>query len=172
MGKTIERMNALSDILNNSDEAHVEIDDAPTEFKRGPGRPKKKVVSYYTYCGMVVPNEIYDICMFIENLLKEQNKWSPALALQVFNAAVQSWTYNDLITAKITGREPVATRQLTTASEAYRRALQSLGLTVTDKKYGVTKEQTEVNPLSEFLDKMEGNEDSETITKKPKKKVK
>ena len=133
---------------------------------------EKKKVEFYSYCGMQVPNEIYDICIYLENLLKEQGKWSPALAVQVYNCAVQQYVYNDLIVAKITGREPVPTRALTTASESLRRALQSTGLTVTDKKSGITKEQTEVNPLQAFLEKMDDNGPDEVITKKPMKKVK
>ena len=108
--------------------------------------------------------------MYLEELLKEQEKYTPALSPQIFNAAVQCWTYNDLITCKITQREPVATRQLTTASEAYRRALQSLGLTIADKKSGITKEQTEKNPLEVFLDKMNGDGGEEVVMKKSKKK--
>jgi len=173
MGRTSERMDILSNILNNSEGAHVEIDNAPGEFrKKSPGRPKKKTIEFYSYCGMKVPNEIYDICMYLENLLKEQGKWSPALAVQVYNCAVQQWVYNDLITNKITQKEVVPTRALTTASESLRRALQSTGLTVTDKKSGITKEQVEVNPLAEFLEKMDDNGPDEVIVKKPKKKVK
>jgi hypothetical protein len=170
MGKISENMNNLSKLLNTSEEPAAKVDDIPTEIKRSPGRPKKKVVSYYTYCGMAVPNEIYDICMYLEGLLKDQGKWNPALGPQVYNCAVQQYIYNDLITAKITGREPVATRQLTTASESLRRALQSTGLTVNDKKSGITKEQTEVNPLQAFLEKMDDGGPDEVISKKPKKK--
>jgi len=170
MGKIVENMNNLSRLINNTSESGVSIDDMPTAIKRSPGRPKKKVVSYFVYCGMAVPNEIYDICMYLEGLLKEQGKWNPALGPQVYNCAVQQYIYNDLITAKITGREPVATRQLTTASESLRRALQSTGLTVNDKKSGITKEQTEVNPLQAFLEKMDDGGPDEVISKKPKKK--
>ena len=170
MGRVANDMENLSTLINNTDSSSVSVDEIPTEIKRGPGRPKKKVVSYYTYCGMAVPNEIYDICMFLESLLKEQGKYSPALAPQIFNAAVQCWTYNDLITNKITQREPISTRQLTTASESYRRALQSLGLTVVDKKSGITKEQTETNPLQVFLDKMNDDGDDKIVVKKSKRK--
>ena len=170
MGKISENLNNLSRLINNTPESGVSIDDMPTAIKRSPGRPKKKRIEYYTYCGMAVPNEIYDICMYLEGLLKEQGKWNPALGPQVYNCAVQQYIYNDLITAKITGREPVATRQLTTASESLRRALQSTGLTVNDKKSGITKEQTEVNPLQAFLEKMDDGGPDEVISKKPKKK--
>lgn len=164
-------MSNLSTLLDGTSDSRASVDDMPVEIKRSPGRPKKKTVSYYTYCGMAVPNEIYDICMYLEGLLKDQGKWNPALGPQVYNCAVQQWVYNDLITAKITQKEPVVTRQLTTASESLRRALQSTGLTVTDKKAGVTKEQTEVTPMDKFYQKMEGGDDDEIITKKkPKKK--
>ena len=170
MGKTVDNLNTLSNILDNTSESHVVIDGAPVEFKRSVGRPKKVKQQYFMYCGMEVPEQIYNICVYLENLLKEQGKWSPALSVQVYNCAVQQWVYNDLITAKITGREPVMTRQLTTASESLRRALQSTGLTVVDKKSGITKETTEVNPLSIFLEKMEGDGRQDIITKKTKQK--
>lgn len=170
MGKVADNMNNLSRLLNTAEDSGAEIDNTPAIIKRPPGRPKKKVVSYYTYCGMAVPNEIYDICMYIEGLLKEQGKYTPALEPQIYNCAVQQWVYNDLITAKITQREPVATRQLTTASESLRRALQSTGLTINDKKSGITKEQTEVNPLQAFLEKMDDSGQEEVLSKKPKKK--
>lgn len=170
MGKTQDNLDKLSVLINNTSESGVSIDNMPTAIKRSPGRPKKKVVQYFIYCGMAVPNEIYDICMYLEGLLKDQGKWNPALAVQVYNCAVQQWVYNDLITSKITGREPVATRQLTTASESLRRALQSTGLTVNDKKSGITKEQTEVNPLQAFLEKMDSDGPEEVISKKSKKK--
>lgn len=172
MGKTKDNLNDLSDILDNNSPSRVVIDGAPVEFKKGPGRPRKKVTQFYQYCGMEVPEQIYNICFYLENLLKEEKKYSPALGPQIFNAAVQCYTYNDLISNKITEKEPVTTRQLTTASEAYRRALQSLGLTVTDKKQGVTKEDTEVNPLQTFLEKMEEGDGDDKIVKKPKKKNK
>ena len=170
MGKIAAEMTSLSTLINGSPDSGAQIDDAPVEIKRSPGRPKKKVVSYYTYCGMAVPNEIYDICMYIEGLLKEQGKYTPALGPQIYNCAVQQWVYNDLIVAKITQREPVATRQLTTASESLRRALQSTGLTVADKKSGITKEQVELAPIDKFYQKMNDSENDEIITKKPKKK--
>ena len=170
MGKIATEMNNLSTLLDGTSDSRASIDNIPAEIKRSPGRPKKKTVTYYTYCGMAVPNEIYDICMYLEGLLKEQGKYSPALGPQIYNCAVQQWVYNDLITSKITQKEPVATRQLTTASESLRRALQSTGLTVTDKKSGVTKEQTEVTPMDKFMQKMEGGGEDEVIIKKPKKK--
>lgn len=169
MGKTKENLDKLSVLINNTPESGVSIDELPTEIKRSPGRPKKKVVQYFRYCGMAVPNEIYDICMYLEGLLKEQGKWNPALAVQVYNCAVQQYVYNDLITAKITQREPVATRQLTTASESLRRALQSTGLTVQDKKSGINNEQVETTPMQSFMNKIDGEPD-EIISKKPKKK--
>lgn len=169
MGKTKENLDKLSVLINNTSDAEVPIDEVPAEIKRPPGRPKKKVVSYYSYCGMAVPNEIYDICMYLEGLLKEQGKWNPALAVQVYNCAVQQWVYNDLITAKITQKEPVATRQLTTASESLRRALQSTGLTVQDKKSGIRNEQVEKTPMQGFMNKVDGEPD-EIISKRPKKK--
>lgn len=169
MGKTKENLDKLSVLINNTPESGVSIDDIPTVIKRSPGRPKKKVVQYFRYCGMAVPNEIYDICMYLEGLLKEQGKWNPALAVQVYNCAVQQYVYNDLITAKITQREPVATRQLTTASESLRRALQSTGLTVQDKKSGINNEQVETTPMQSFMNKIDGEPD-EIISKKPKKK--
>ena len=161
----------LSTLINTTPESGVSIDEIPAVIKRPPGRPKKKVVSYYTYIGMAVPNEIYDICMYLEGLLKEQGKYTPALAPQIYNCAVQQYIYNDLITAKITGREPVATRQITTASESLRRALQSTGLTVNDKKSGITNEQpVENSAMGAFLEKIDGSGDDEIISKKPKKK--
>ena len=169
MGNTKENLDKLSVLINNTPESGVSIDELPTEIKRSPGRPKKKVVQYFRYCGMAVPNEIYDICMYLEGLLKEQGKWNPALAVQVYNCAVQQYVYNDLITAKITQREPVATRQLTTASESLRRALQSTGLTVQDKKSGINNEQVETTPMQSFMNKIDGEPD-EIIAKKPKKK--
>lgn len=169
MGKTIENLNALTSIMNNTAESHVQIDDPPAEIKRSPGRPKKKVVTYYKYCGLTVPNEIYDICMYLEGLLKEQGKWNPALGPQVYNCAVQQYIYNDLITAKITQREQVATRQITTASESLRRALQSTGLTVQDKKSAINNEQVETTPMAGFMSKVDGEPD-EIISKKSKKK--
>ena len=170
MGKTSDNLNTLSQLIDTTNGHGAAIDEVPTEIKRSPGRPKKKVVTYYKYCGMTVPNEIYDICMYLESLLKEQGKYTPALAPQIFNTAVQSWTYNDLITNKITQKEPITTRQLTTASEAYRRALQSLGLTITDKKSCITKEQVEVNPLEEFIKKMNDGDEEVVISKKKGKK--
>lgn len=170
MGKVAENMEQLSVLIDNTPDNGALIDGAPVEFKRSPGRPKKSQQKYFMYCGMEVPEQIYNICAYLEELLKEQGKYSPALAPQIYNCAVQQWVYNDLITSKITQKEPVATRQLTTASESLRRALQSTGLTVTDKKSGVTKEQTEVNPLQAFLDKMNGDETEEVVVKKQKKK--
>ena len=170
MGKIVENMSRLSTLINSTPESGVSIDEMPTEIKRSPGRPKKKVVSYYVYCGMAVPNEIYDICMYLEGLLKEQGKWNPALGPQVYNCAVQQYIYNDLITAKITQREVVPTRALTTASESLRRALQSTGLTVIDKKSGITNEQpVETSAMGAFLDKIDGSGNDEIISKKKTK---
>ena len=169
MGKTADDMQNLSVLIDSTAGPSPKIDDVPNVIKRSPGRPKKKVVEYYSYCGMAVPNAIYDICMYLEGLLKEQGKYTPALGPQIYNCAVQQWVYNDLITAKVTGREPVATRQLTTASESLRRALQSTGLTIQDKKSGITKEQTVEDPTIKFMNKIEGGSE-DVIVKKTKKK--
>lgn len=167
--RTSERMDTLSNLLNNSEGAHVEIDNAPGEFKRGPGRPKKIVVEPQPWCGMMIPGEIFSVCEYMKKMLVDQNKYTSALDLQIYNAAVQQYLYNELITKMISGKEIVPVRAVTTTSEALRRALQSLGLTITDKKSGITKEQVEVNPLAEFLGKMEDGPD-EVVVKKPKKK--
>lgn len=171
MGKVVENMDNLSRLLNTTEESNVNIDNAPIEIKRPPGRPKKKVVTYFKYCGMTVPNEIYDICMYLEGLLKEQGKWNQALGPQVYNCSVQFYLYNQLITKMITQSEIVPVRALTTASESLRRALQSTGLTVNDKKSGITNEQpVENSAMGAFLEKIDGSGDDEIISKKPKKK--
>jgi len=170
MGKTIERMNTLSNILNNSDEAHVEIDDAPTEFKRGPGRPKKIVIQPQEWAGMTVPGEIYKICIFIKQLLVKTNRYAEEMELQIYNAAVQQYLYNRLITEMITGKDIVPTRSIVTCSESLRRAYQALGLTIMDKHSAITRENQGTNPLADFLGKMDDTPEEEIVAKKPKKK--
>lgn len=169
MGKTVENLNALSDILNNTNEAEVVIDSAPVEFKRGPGRPRKKPQEYNIWCGLQTPAEIYNVCVYLKGLLEDQNKYSKALDIQIFNCAVQFFLYNDLITKTIEKREIVPVRALTTTSESFRRALQSLGLTVTDKKQGVSKEDTEVNPMAAFVDAINSDTEDVVLKKKSKK---
>ena len=172
MGKVTTEMSNLSTLLDGTSDSRASVDDMPVEIKRSPGRPKKKKQEYGVWCGLETPAEVYNVCLYLKELLEEQGKWTPALAVQVYNCAVQFFLYNDLITKMITQKEPVPVRALTTTSEAFRRALQSLGLTVTDKKAGITKEQTEITPMDKFYQKMESGENDEIITKKPKKKVK
>lgn len=169
MGKTVEDMKHLSVLIDSTD-SKADVDNAPAEFKKGPGRPKKVKVEPQPWCGMLIPGEIFSVCEYMKKMLIEQSKYTSALDLQIYNAAVQQYLYNDLISKMISGKEPVPVRAVTTTSEALRRALQSLGLTVTDKKSGITKEQTEVNPLAAFLEKMEDDGQEEVIMKKPKKK--
>ena len=173
MGKVVENLNNLSRLINNTPESGVSIDDMPTAIKRSPGRPKKKKQEYGTWCGLITPGEVYNVCIYLKELLEDQNKYVKALDIQIFNCAVQFYLYNQLITKMITQSEIVPVRALTTTSESFRRALQSLGLTVVDKKSGITKETTEENPLSVFLEKMQDDDGKEEIiSKKSKKKVK
>lgn len=167
MGKTVEDMKHLSVLIETTDN-DAEIDNAPKEFKKV-GRPKKIKVEPQPWCGMLIPGEIFSVCEYMKKMLVDQSKYTSALDLQIYNAAVQQYLYNELITKMISGKEVVPVRAVTTTSEALRRALQSLGLTVTDKKSGITKEQTEVNPLAAFLEKMDDGGPEEVITKKTKK---
>ena len=169
MSKTTENLNTLSTLLNTSGDSEAGIDDAPVEFKRGPGRPRKVPLKYNTWCGMTVPEEIYSICVYLKDLLEDQNKYAKSLDIQIFNTAVQFYLYNDLIKKMIEKREIVPVRSLTTTSEAFRRSLAGLGLLVMDKKGGVSKEQTAKNPMADFINAI-GDSTNDIIAKKPKKK--
>lgn len=162
-------MEGLSSILNNTQESHVSIDNSP-EFKRGPGRPKKIVLEDQEWCGMIIPGEIYKICIFIKNILIKTNRYTEELEFQIYNAAVQQYLYNQLITNLIRGKDIVPTRNLVTTSEALRRAYQALGMTIMDKKSAVTRETTAKNPLEDFLTKIEDEEKEEIVSKKKKVK--
>ena len=163
-------MNRLSVLLNETEGSKVEVDNAPGEFKRGPGRPKKIVLEDKEWAGMEVPGEIYKICLFIKGLLEKTNRYTDEFELQIYNAAVQQYLYNKLITDLVKQREPVPTRNLVTCSEALRRAYQSLGLVVMDKRSAVTRDTSGKSPLTEFLDAMNDDNEDEVLVKKSKKK--
>ena len=167
MTKTKEEMNGLSVLLNSTGANKADIDNAPEEFKKkSPGRPKKVVIEDKEWAGMMVPGEIYKICIFIKGLLEKTNRYTEEFELQIYNAAVQQYLYNKLITDMIKQREPVPARSLVTCSESLRRAYQALGLVVMDKKSAVTKDTSGKSPLSEFLDAMNKDDEEEVLVKK------
>ena len=169
MGKTAEDMKNLSTLISEVKEPAPIVDEMTAVIKKSPGRPKKKKQEYGIWCGLQTPGEVYNVCVYLKELLEDQDKYVKALDIQIFNCAVQFYLYNQLITKMITQAEPVPVRALTTTSEAFRRALQSLGLTITDKKAGITKEQTKTDPTKTFMDKM-NSEEEDVIVKKTKKK--
>ena len=169
MGKTSEEMNRLSVLINNTEDNNADIDDAPKEFKKV-GRPKKVVIKDEEWAGMSIPGEIYKICVYIKGLLEKTGRYTEELELQIYNAAVQEYLYNRMITNMIKQNEPVPSRNLVTCSESLRRALQALGLTIMDKKSAVTRDTSGKNPLSEFLNAMNDDKDDEVLLKKNKKK--
>ena len=170
MSRTKEEMNGLSVLLNNTGANKADIDNAPEEFKKKAGRPKKVVIEDKEWAGMMVPGEIYKICIFIKGLLEKTNRYTEEFELQIYNAAVQQYLYNKLITDMIKQREPVPARNLVTCSESLRRAYQALGLTIMDKKSAVTRETSGKSPLSDFLDAMNKDDEEEVLVKKKNSK--
>ena len=162
-------MTALSTLLNEANN-NAKIDNAPEEFKKKPGRPKKIVVKDEEWAGMVIPGEVYKICIYIKGLLEKTNRYTEEFELQIYNAAVQQYLYNKMITDLVKQREPVPSRNLVTCSESLRRAYQSLGLTIMDKHSAVTRDSSGKSPLSEFLDAMNDDKEENVISKKPRKK--
>lgn len=169
MGKVSENMTALSTLLNETNNK-AEVDNAPEEFKKKAGRPKKVVIEDKEWAGMMVPGEIYKICVYIKGLLEKTGRYTEELELQIYNAAVQEYLYNRMITNMIRQNEPVPSRNLVTCSESLRRALQALGLTIMDKKSAVTRETSGKNPLSEFLNAMNNDDEEEVLVKKKNSK--
>ena len=172
MGKITEDRKQLEQILNGvPKKTKISIDDSePVE--RLTLNKEPMVVTSKEFCGMEVPLPIYNICMNIIENLKDQGRYTKGMDFMIFNASVQQYLYNDLITQKVWQVATIPTRSLTTASESYRRALQALGLTVVDKKKGLdASEDAANNPLSNFLDAM-NKDDGEAKTKVLKKKTK
>lgn len=168
MGKVANRMSELSLMLEKTEKSKADIDNPPAEITKKPmGRPKKP--GKKTWCGMMIPEPIYNICIYMKELLEEQGKYTKTMDIQIYNASVQQYIYNDLITKMIGQKEPIPVRALTTTSEAMRRALQSLGLTVTDKKQGITKEDAQVNPLAEMIEAMNTETEQKPLLSKKKK---
>lgn len=165
MGKVSENMTTLSTLLNETNNK-TEVDNAPEEFKKKVGRPKKVVIQDEEWAGMTVPGEIYKICVFIKGLLEKTGRYTEEFELQIYNAAVQQYLYNKMITDMIKQNEPVPSRNIVTCSESLRRALQALGLTIMDKKSAVTRESSGKSPLSEFLDAMNKEDEEEVLVKK------
>lgn len=168
MGKTAERMSELSVMLNGIEKSKVEIDKPNKEIKDI--GTKRKKVKKEVWCAMEVPKEIYDICIYLKELLTEQALYVKSMDVQILNVAVQMWVYSNLITKMISGEEMIPVRAITTASESFRRALQSLGLTVTDKKSGIRKEDAEGNnPLEDMIMAMNSTENDDVVIKKKNK---
>ena len=166
MSKTSEDMSSLSRLINGTNN-ETEVDGAPVEFKKR-GRPKKSVQSDKEWAGMIVPGEIYNICVFIKGLLEKTGRYTEEFELQIYNASVQQYLYNKLITDMIKQREPVPARSLVTCSESLRRAYQALGLTIMDKHSAVTRDTSGKNPLTDFLDAMNDDKEEEVLIKKKK----
>lgn len=174
MGKTLEDRKQLEQILNGMPkQSKISIDESEPVEKITISK-KPKAVTSKTFCGMLVPLPIYNICQTIVDNLTQQGRYTKGMDFMIFNAAVQQYLYNDLITQKICNTATIPTRSLTTASESYRRALQSLGLTVVDKKKGLDADtDANNNPLSQFLSNLndeEESKDTKVLKKKSKKK--
>lgn len=167
MGKVVTEMSKLSVLLNETEDNKAQIDDAPKEFKKV-GRPKKVVIEDEEWAGMTIPGEIYKICMYIKGLLEKTNRYTDEFELQIYNAAVQQYLYNKMVTDMIKQRECVPARNLVTCSESLRRAYQGLGLVVMDKRSAVTRDTSGKNPLTDFLDSMNDDGDDEVLLKKKK----
>ena len=174
MGKVLDDRMALSKLLDGvKSESKISIDESEEKFVPVTNlKAIKKPTRKTTFCGMEVPEQIYNICAYIIDLLKTQGKYVSSMDLAIYNASVQQWVYNNLITNMISGKgQYIHTRELTTCSESLRRSLQALGLTVVDKKQGINAEDSaENNPLAKFLDNMEDEDkDEQVITKKKKR---
>lgn len=178
MSKTTQDREDLTKLLNGSQadlKSKLSIDEPEKEFtkpnKKKVAAIKKAKKNEQFYAGIMIPQEIYVCCKSLEDALKSQGKYTQAIEFQIFNTAVQMYTYNRLVKNLVYEDNYVATRELTTTSEAYRRSLQYLGLTVDVKKGALdAKESTENNPLVKFIEKMNSSEENQQMILKKKKK--
>lgn len=178
MGKILDEREQLSKLLDGvtKQTTKASIDDNKTVVKRKPKKtPEEKeqeaaAKADVEYCGIMIPQSIYNICKCIEEALKSQGKYTQALDFQIFNCSVQLYTYGQLVKKLVRGNKYVATRELTTCSESYRRSLQYCGLTIDAKKGALdAKDSVENNPLANFLNSMEENTEETKVIKKKKK---
>lgn len=110
----------------------------------------------YTWAGIEVVEEIYNICNYFKKVMEEKNIYSSAYDFQIFSCAVQYYLYNGLVRRLI--KEPrnrPATRELTTTGESFRKALRELNLTGHNKKVDIE----DSNPLGDMLEAMKDDED-------------
>lgn len=181
MGKILNERDQLSKLLDGvqKETKPVSIDENKSvlkikpKTKKTPEEKKEESKKLEEYCGIMIPEQIFKICKTIESALQSQGKYTQALDFQIFNCAVQLYTYGQLVKKLVKGDKYVATRELTTCSESYRRSLQYCGLTIDVKKGALNAEDAiENNPLANFLSNLDDDNTEKQIVKKKKSKKK
>lgn len=117
---------------------------------------------------MQIPVPIYEICVYLKSIMEEQNTYSKALDLQLYNIAIQYYAYNEMCMELVDPDTQFKPRpkDLCQVGETLRKALREIAWTKGGCGRNQAIEEPDESPLTKLISAVAGSDDDDMITKK------
>lgn len=126
------------------------------------------------WSGLMIPEQIFNICEHFKNVLSEKGLYSTALDFQIYNASVQYNLYNQMVLMVCDINCPLTIKpkpkDVTAFGEGLRHSLRELGITRgTNDRQNIKNLQDHNDPIASMLEKINTDTSDDIVISKKKR---